>query len=243
MNHNEHDKEIGMKMNEELIELQAEVKNLKLIAKELISGIISIDERIKGLTNEQKPNAVNVVDRNRGLIENRPKQKVEKHYQVISDLPKDKKKYVFYSDGGARENGAQYSVGGWACAFFDVDTGENLFEAADAMYDVTNNQMELFAAITALEALPSDRKCDVDAYLDSKYVIDGITSWVYGWVSKGWRTSGNKTVKNLDFWKRLYELNKRHNVNWIWVKGHNGNYGNEYVDTLINKKIDELINK
>lgn len=95
----------------------------------------------------------------------------------------------------------------------------------------TNNRMELLAAITGLEALKMP--CKVDLYSDSKYLIDSITKgWVYGWKKKGWKKSDNKPAVNVDLWERLLKEIGKHEVNFIWVKGHAGHPENERCDAL-----------
>ena len=94
----------------------------------------------------------------------------------------------------------------------------------------TNNRMELTAAIEALRTLTMPTA--VTMRTDSKYVKNGITSWIRKWKSNGWRTAGNSPVKNVDLWKQLDELQRTHEVQWDWVKGHAGNPGNERADLL-----------
>ena len=94
----------------------------------------------------------------------------------------------------------------------------------------TNNRMELMAAIEALEALK--RPCKVDLHTDSKYVKNGITTWIHGWKRNGWRTAAKKPVKNADLWQGLDAALARHEVEWHWVKGHAGHPENERADEL-----------
>ena len=103
----------------------------------------------------------------------------------------------------------------------------------------TNNRMELMAAIQALEAL--QRPAKVDLYTDSKYLLDGITKWIKGWQRNGWKTSAKKPVKNDDLWRRLIEAMSRHEVTWLWVKGHAGDPGNERADALARRGIEEAV--
>jgi len=102
----------------------------------------------------------------------------------------------------------------------------------------TNNRMELMAAIVALETLK--RACEVVLTTDSKYVRDGITKWIDGWKTRGWRTAARQPVKNEDLWKRLDAAVSRHQVKWHWVKGHSGHRENELADQLANVAIDEM---
>ena len=104
--------------------------------------------------------------------------------------------------------------------------------------ETTNNRMELMAAIEALNALKGPRK--VVLHTDSKYVMHGITEWMDNWKKRGWKTSNKKPVKNQDLWMLLDEAITRHEIQWKWVKGHDGNAGNEEADELANRGIDEL---
>ena len=103
----------------------------------------------------------------------------------------------------------------------------------------TNNRMELMAAIQALESL--QRPAKVNLHTDSKYLLDGVTKWISGWQRNGWRTSARQPVKNADLWRRLIEAMSRHEVTWIWVKGHAGDPGNERADALARRGIEETV--
>jgi ribonuclease HI len=101
----------------------------------------------------------------------------------------------------------------------------------------TNNRMELMAAIQALESLT--RPSAVRLHTDSSYVRNGITGWLQAWKRNGWKTAARQPVKNADLWQRLDAAAARHDVQWLWVKGHAGNPGNERADALANKGMDE----
>ena len=105
-----------------------------------------------------------------------------------------------------------------------------MFGGEDA---TTNNRMELMAAIQALAALK--RPSRVRLHTDSTYLKDGITRWIAGWKSNGWKTSAKKPVKNVDLWKRLDALAAGHQIEWRWVKGHAGHPDNERADGLARK--------
>jgi ribonuclease HI len=94
----------------------------------------------------------------------------------------------------------------------------------------TNNRMEMMAAIQALESLT--RPSTVRIHTDSTYLRNGVTSWVAGWQRNGWLTKDRKPVKNADLWQRLTAAVEPHQVEWLWVKGHAGDPGNERADTL-----------
>lgn len=103
----------------------------------------------------------------------------------------------------------------------------------------TNNRMELTAPIRALQALK--RPVTVRVHTDSTYVRNGVTSWVATWQRNGWRTSAKQPVKNEDLWRALVEEAARHRVEWLWVKGHAGDEGNERADRLAAKGLEEAV--
>jgi ribonuclease HI len=103
----------------------------------------------------------------------------------------------------------------------------------------TNNRMELMAAIQALESLT--RRSVVRLHTDSSYLRNGIMSWLPGWKRNGWRTASKQPVKNEDLWRRLDAAASKHDVHWLWVKGHAGNQGNERADALANHGMAEAI--
>ena len=102
----------------------------------------------------------------------------------------------------------------------------------------TNNRMELTAVIEALGALK--RPSRVILHTDSQYVMKGITEWIRGWKAKGWKTAAKEPVKNVDLWRTLDEAVARHEIQWVWVKGHSGHNGNERADALANKGVESL---
>jgi ribonuclease HI len=99
----------------------------------------------------------------------------------------------------------------------------------------TNNRMELTAVIRALQALRSPSR--VRLHTDSQYVQKGISEWIHGWKRRGWKTADKKPVKNEDLWRELDAAAARHQVEWLWVKGHAGHPGNERADELANEGI------
>ena len=97
--------------------------------------------------------------------------------------------------------------------------------------------MELMAAIVGLEAL--NKPCDVELYSDSKYLVDAFNQhWIDSWLLKEWKRGKNEPVKNVDLWKRLLDVKKQHNVQFIWVKGHDGHAQNERCDFLATSAAD-----
>ena len=131
-----------------------------------------------------------------------------------------------YTDGACKGNPG---VGGWGALLESGGRRRELY-GGEAM--TTNNRMELMAVIRALEALK--RACRVRLHTDSQYVQLGISQWIHGWKRNGWRTSDKKPVKNAELWRELDELASKHEIDWLWVKGHAGHDGNERADELAN---------
>ena len=128
------------------------------------------------------------------------------------------------TDGACKGNPGP---GGWGAV---LRMGDNEKELSGGEPVTTNNRMELTAAIQALNALT--RPCAIKLSTDSKYVMDGLTKWVHGWQRNGWRTADKKPVKNAELWHALIEATARHQIEWIWVKGHAGHPDNERADKL-----------
>ena len=137
-----------------------------------------------------------------------------------------------YTDGACRGNPGP---GGWGAL---LRAGKHQKEIYGGEIETTNNRMELTAAIEGLKALKSTSI--VKLTTDSQYVRRGITEWMTGWKAKGWKNSARQPVKNVDLWQLLDEQNQRHQVTWLWVKGHSGHPENELADQLANRGIDEL---
>jgi ribonuclease HI len=129
-----------------------------------------------------------------------------------------------YTDGSCLGNPG---FGGWAAIIF---LNDKKIKINGKKRNTTNNQMELMAPIKALKKIPVGKK--VQIYTDSKYVKMGITEWIESWKKNNWKTSSKKKVKNKDLWKELDHLSKKHQIKWLWVKGHSGDIANEEVDQL-----------
>lgn len=144
------------------------------------------------------------------------------------------KHITIYTDGACSGNPG---IGGWGALLIWKQHKRELYGSCNY---TTNNKMELTAAIKAIEAVKEKSK--IDLYTDSAYVKNGITKYMLNWLKNGWKTSTKKPVKNMDLWQSLYYLTQKHEVNWHWVKGHNGVELNERVDELARKAIKELQN-
>ena len=140
---------------------------------------------------------------------------------------------TIYTDGACSGNPG---VGGWGVVIIDDNKNETFLNGGDN--DTTNNKMELTAAIQALKAI--EKKSTITLITDSKYVKDGIQSWIQNWKKNGWKTAAKKPVKNKELWIELDELIVRHNITWEWVKGHAGNTHNEKADYLARRYIEEM---
>ena len=142
------------------------------------------------------------------------------------------KSIKIYTDGACRGNPG---IGGWGAIIQFQNNSKELF---GGRAETTNNQMEMQAVIEGLKALKEP--CRIILYTDSKYVIDGITTWIHGWKKNNWKTASKKPVKNMELWQELDQLVNQHEITWKWVKGHAGIPGNERADELANKGIDNL---
>jgi len=134
------------------------------------------------------------------------------------------KQLEIFTDGACKGNPGP---GGWGAV---IRYGKHEKEISGGDADTTNNRMELSATIQALKILIEP--CEVKLHTDSRYVIDGITKWIHGWQRNGWKNASKQPVSNVDLWHDLIEATARHQVEWIWVKGHNGHPENERADRL-----------
>jgi ribonuclease HI len=132
-----------------------------------------------------------------------------------------------YTDGSCIQNPGN---GGWA-AIMLINNEKKAISGFKK--NTTNNQMELMAAIEALKKIPFGE--EVQIYTDSKYVKMGITEWIEKWLQNNWKTSSKKKVKNLELWKELSSISKKHKIKWLWIKGHAGDPINEEADALAKK--------
>jgi ribonuclease HI len=142
-----------------------------------------------------------------------------------------------YTDGACKGNPGP---GGWGVLLKGGGTEKELYGGE---LGTTNNRMELLAVIRALEALK--RPCEVTLYLDSQYVLKGITEWLPGWKAKGWRTAAKQPVKNVELWQALDALVSQggHKIDWRWVRGHSGDPGNERADALANRGVEVALGR
>ncbi|HTT12292.1 MAG TPA: ribonuclease HI [Burkholderiaceae bacterium] len=147
-----------------------------------------------------------------------------------ASAPAPSKTVEIWTDGACKGNPGP---GGWGALLRYGGHGKELF---GGLPKTTNNRMELTAVIEALASLK--QRCHVIVHTDSQYVKNGIEEWMANWIRRGWRTSDNKPVKNVDLWQRLAAEARRHDIEWRWVRGHAGDPGNERADELANRGVD-----
>ena len=142
-----------------------------------------------------------------------------------------------YTDGACKGNPGP---GGWGVLLKSAGSEKELFGGE---LGTTNNRMELLAVIRAFETL--NRPCRVALFLDSQYVLKGITEWLPGWKAKGWRTASKQPVKNVELWQALDALVNQggHTIDWRWVRGHTGDPGNERADALANLGVEVALGR
>lgn len=134
-----------------------------------------------------------------------------------------------WTDGACKGNPGPGGWGAW------MRFGDHERELCGGEPVTTNNRMELTAVIEGMRALT--RPCRVTLHVDSSYVMNGVQRWMPGWKRNGWRTADKKPVKNVDLWQALDAELARHDVHWVWVKGHSGDPGNERADALANNGV------
>jgi len=142
----------------------------------------------------------------------------------MSEAKPQLKSVDVFTDGACKGNPGP---GGWGAL---LRMGSNEKELSGGEGQTTNNRMEMTAVLRALQALKSP--CAVTLHTDSRYVIDSMTKWIFGWQRNGWKTAAKKPVLNADLWQELLAAARPHTIKWVWVKGHAGHIENERVDKL-----------
>ncbi len=140
-----------------------------------------------------------------------------------------------FTDGACKGNPGPGGWGAW------LRCGPHEKELFGGELLTTNNRMELLAVIRALESLKRPSRARVAT--DSQYVQKGISEWIKNWKARGWRTASKEPVKNADLWQELDTLANRHEIEWVWVKGHAGHDGNERADQLANRGVETVLAK
>ena len=147
-----------------------------------------------------------------------------------------KNKIIIYADGAARGNPGR---AGWGVVFL---MGNKVFEIGGRSDYATNNQMELTAAIEALKYLKQTARhglAEIEIVSDSKYVILGITEWIFNWRKNNWRNAAKKPVSNRELWEELFSLTEEFKSKWNYVKGHNGDKYNDRADEIATSFADD----
>jgi ribonuclease HI len=133
-----------------------------------------------------------------------------------------------YTDGSCLGNPGP---GGWGAVLLYKEHKKEISGANNA---TTNNRMEMQAVVEALKIIKKE-SAKIIIYTDSQYVKDGINKWIFSWKKNGWRNANRKLIKNVDLWQELDLEVSKHQIEWVWVKGHSGNHYNEIVDELARK--------
>ena len=141
-------------------------------------------------------------------------------------------KVTIYTDGACSGNPG---IGGWGAVMITSNNETILLHGG--LSDTTNNQMELIAVIKALEYLKEST--EILILTDSKYVMNGMESWIKNWKQNGWKNASKKPVKNRDLWEKLDAETAKHQIEWKWVKGHSGDKNNEKADFLARRFIEK----
>ena len=143
-----------------------------------------------------------------------------------------KEKILIYTDGSCLGNPGK---GGWGAVMIYKNHEKKL---SGSEHETTNNRMEIKAVVESLKNIK--KPIAIEIYTDSKYVQNGITSWIFNWKKNGWKTANKKPVKNIDLWQALDYVTQKHQISWHWVKGHAGNKYNETADQLAREAAENL---
>ena len=144
------------------------------------------------------------------------------------------KRIEIFTDGACKGNPGP---GGW-CAILRYNGVEKVISGGEK--ETTNNRMELSAVHFALKALKEP--CHITLQSDSKYVLDSLSKgWVYGWQKKGWKKSDGKPALNVDLWQPLLEEIRKHELEYVWIKGHAGHPENERCDAQAVKESEKFV--
>lgn len=143
-----------------------------------------------------------------------------------------KKNIIIYTDGACIGNPG---LGGWGAIIINQNNEKKISGGSEL---TTNNRMEMQAVVEALECI--ETASSITLYTDSKYIINGISSWIYKWKGNNWTSSNKRPIKNIDLWKIIDSLTSKHDIEWKWVKGHSGDYYNEKVDKLARAEAEKF---
>jgi ribonuclease HI len=147
-------------------------------------------------------------------------------------MDKEKPIIEIFTDGACEGNPGP---GGW-CAILRYKNHEKIISGHEQ--NTTNNKMELTAIIKALEIIK--RKSKIKVYSDSQYVIKGMNEWLPNWIKNNWKNSKKTEIQNKELWMKLYELSKKHEIEWFWIRGHEGHPENEKCDKIAKENIKKI---
>lgn len=198
-----------------------------------------ISEIKSALTSSDAQEAIDVLTREAALYvaPKRATQQPNSDFILPEEVSLNDNAYALYTDGACRGNPGP---GSWAY-IIQNNLGKVIGQGADHKELTTNNKMELSAIVEGLKELETfvTPMHSIYVYTDSKYVVDGMRSWVAGWKKRGWKKADKKAPENLELWQSLDQLQLIANVSFNWVKGHSGHPQNEFVDKLANKALDD----
>jgi ribonuclease HI len=137
---------------------------------------------------------------------------------------KEKSQVIIYTDGACSGNPGP---GGYGAI---LKYGKETKEISGCEPNTTNNRMELMAAVSALKLIK--RPCKIQIITDSNYMVKGMTQWIHGWIKKNWINAQKKPVLNRDLWEELLKLSQGHDIEWHWIRGHQGHPENERCDQI-----------
>lgn len=198
-----------------------------------------LDELAKYLVSESAKEALSTLQKELQSFQESPKKSNAdtSEFEVPSEVKGKSHAIALFTDGACRGN-----PGPGSYAFMvQSEAGETVHSDAKTSELTTNNKMELSGVIKGLEFLAQTMTPlnEIHIYTDSKYVVDGMKSWVAGWKKRGWKKADKKTPENVELWQSLDALNNQLNCHFHWVKGHAGHPQNEYVDELANIALDQ----
>jgi ribonuclease HI len=178
-----------------------------------------------------------LLDQVEGFDEVIVKQSANDSLEVPEFVRKNSLSFALYTDGACRGNPGPGSY----AYLVQEHSNKIVHESARHSEYTTNNKMEMSAVVEGLEFLKESVSPmhTIYVFTDSKYVVDGMKSWIHSWKKRGWKKADKKPPENLDLWKSLDQLSQICKVEFHWVKGHSGHPQNEYVDVLANKVLDE----
>lgn len=198
-----------------------------------------IQEISASLTSQSAKTAINALIEELDAYQEAPQKPLaeKEYFELPLEVSSSPKAFALYTDGACRGNPGP---GSYAYMIQRFD-GEIVGEGALAEKLTTNNKMELKAIIEGLRYLSSHVEITntIFVYTDSKYVVNGMRSWIHSWKRRGWKKANNKSPENMELWKALDEASGICDVSFHWVKGHSGHPQNEYVDGLANIALDK----